>query len=94
GGDVVRAVRGRGLWLALVLGDGEPAGVETAAREAGFIVNAIAPDAVRLAPPLVLTNDEAMSFVDALPGILRNAPNTGAEITASVTGNSSEGQPR
>jgi acetylornithine aminotransferase len=89
GGDAVKAVRGRGLWLALVLDDGTPAGVETAAREAGFLVNAIAPDAVRLAPPLLLTDGEAMSFVDALPGILRNALHP-----ASVTGNSSEGQPR
>ena len=90
----MEAVRGRGLWLALVLADGEPAAVETAAREAGFIVNAIAPDAVRLAPPLVLTDDEAMSFADALPGILRNAQNTVTRDTASVTGNSSEGQPQ
>ena len=89
GGDALEAVRGRGLWLALVLNDGEPAAVESAAREAGFIVNAIAPDAVRLAPPLVLSDDEAMSFVDALPGILRKARDA-----ANVTGNSSEGQPR
>lgn len=99
GGDAVTSVRGRGLWLALVLAGDEPAAVETAARQAGFIVNGIAPDAVRLAPPLVLSEAEAMSFADALPGILRNAQNTGAQITgaqetASVAGNSSEGQPR
>ena len=94
GGDAVASVRGRGLWLALVLGDREPAAVETAARAAGFIVNAIAPDAVRLAPPLVLTEAEAMSFADALPAILRNAQNMEAQNAASVTGNSSEGQPR
>ena len=89
GGDAVASVRGRGLWLALVLGDGDPTTVETAARQAGFIVNGIAPDAVRLAPPLVLSEAEAMSFADALPGILRKA-----RETASVAGNSSEGQPR
>lgn len=94
GGDAVESVRGRGLWLALVLKESEPAQVETAAREAGFIVNAIAPDAVRLAPPLVLSETEAMSFVDALPAILRNSQNTGAQNTASVTGNSREGQPQ
>ena len=75
--------------LALVLNDGDPTAVETAARQAGFIVNGIAPDAVRLAPPLVLSEAEAMSFADALPGILRKA-----RETASVAGNSSEGQPR
>jgi acetylornithine aminotransferase len=41
-----------------------------AALEAGFILNAVAPDAIRLAPPLILTMDEADSFVAALPQIL------------------------
>jgi len=89
GGDGVQSVRGRGLWLALALAGVESAAVEAAARAAGFIVNAVAPDAVRLAPPLVLTSDEAMSFAAALPGILRNARDA-----ASVTGNPKEGQPR
>jgi acetylornithine/N-succinyldiaminopimelate aminotransferase len=63
-------VRGSGLWLALVLTS--PAGslVEEAAREAGFLVNAVQPDAIRLAPPLVLSADQAAAFTDALPGIL------------------------
>jgi acetylornithine aminotransferase len=73
GGDEVHAVRGRGLWLALGLDDGMAPLVETSARDHGFIVNAVAPDAVRLAPPLVLTDAEATSFVAALPGILREA---------------------
>ena len=41
-----------------------------AAREAGFIINAPAPDVLRLAPPLILTQEQADSFVAALPGIL------------------------
>jgi acetylornithine/N-succinyldiaminopimelate aminotransferase len=73
GGEDVRAVRGRGLWLAMALDEGLSPHVEAAAREAGFIVNAVAPDAIRLAPPLVLTDDEAGSFAAALPGILRIA---------------------
>jgi len=44
--------------------------IEIAARDAGFLVNATGPDAVRLAPPLVLTEAEAMTFADALPSIL------------------------
>ncbi|GAA2445220.1 acetylornithine transaminase [Actinomadura vinacea] len=63
-------VRGRGLWRALVLTADRAAAVETAARSAGFLVNALQPAAVRLAPPLILTRDQAQSFVDALPGIL------------------------
>jgi acetylornithine/N-succinyldiaminopimelate aminotransferase len=73
GGDVVTSVRGRGLWLAMVVAEGLAPAVELAARDAGFIVNAAAPDAVRLAPPLVLSADEAKSFADALPGILDSA---------------------
>ena len=65
-------VRGRGLWLALVVVDGDSApAIETAAREHGFLVNATGADAVRLAPPLVLTDAEADSRSPAaLPAIL------------------------
>jgi acetylornithine aminotransferase len=47
--------------------------VETAARSAGFLVNAVQPDAVRLAPPLILTEEEADTFTSALPSILDEA---------------------
>ena len=66
-------VRGRGLWLALVVDGGAGPAVQTAAREEGFLVNAIGPDAVRLVPPLVLSDDEADSFTAALPRILNAA---------------------
>ena len=62
--------RGLGLWRALELKDVPATNVETAARAAGFLVNAVAPDAIRLAPPLVLTGREASRFADAIPGIL------------------------
>jgi acetylornithine aminotransferase len=41
--------------------------------EAGFIVNAVAPDALRLAPPLILTAEQADTFVEALPAALDRA---------------------
>jgi acetylornithine aminotransferase len=44
--------------------------VESAARAAGYLVNAVASDAVRLAPPLILTEAEADAFVAALPAIV------------------------
>jgi acetylornithine/N-succinyldiaminopimelate aminotransferase len=66
----VTGTRGRGLLRAIEL-DGIPsAAVMTAAREAGFIVNAVTPTALRLAPPLVLSEGELRGFLDALPGIL------------------------
>ncbi|MGI8334695.1 acetylornithine transaminase [Actinomadura scrupuli] len=67
---LLAGVRGRGLWLAAVLTAPAAAAVQDAARAAGFLVNAVQPDAVRLAPPLVLTAGQARSLVGALPGIL------------------------
>ena len=67
---LVAGVRGRGLWLAIVL-TAEVAGkVEQAARQAGFLVNAVQPDAIRLAPPLILSAGQARQFTGALPAIL------------------------
>ncbi|MEV4255564.1 acetylornithine transaminase [Spirillospora sp. NPDC049652] len=73
---LLRGVRGRGLWQALALAPGPSAAVQDAARAAGFLVNALRPDAVRLAPPLTLTAAQARSFVDALPAILDKAAQT------------------
>jgi len=70
GHPLVRGVRGSGLWLAIVLTSPVSAAVEAAARRSGFLVNAVQPDAVRIAPPLVLSSQEAASFTAALPGIL------------------------
>ncbi len=53
------------------------AAVQQAARNEGFLVNAVAPDAIRLAPPLTLTIAEADEFADALPGILTAAAKSG-----------------
>jgi acetylornithine/N-succinyldiaminopimelate aminotransferase len=70
GHPLVSGVRGSGLWLAVALTRPASAAVEAAALRAGFLVNAVQPDAIRLAPPLVLTAAEARSFVAALPEIL------------------------
>jgi acetylornithine/N-succinyldiaminopimelate aminotransferase len=70
GHPLVAGVRGAGLWRAVVLTAPLAPGVEAAARRAGFLVNAVQPDAIRLAPPLILTAAEADEFTAALPGIL------------------------
>jgi acetylornithine/N-succinyldiaminopimelate aminotransferase len=67
---LLAGVRGRGLWLAVLLGAPLAARAEAAAREAGFLIQAIKSDVLRLAPPLILTVDEAQTFLDALPTIL------------------------
>ncbi|MEV1202978.1 acetylornithine transaminase [Microbispora rosea] len=70
---LLKGVRGRGLWLAAVLTAPKSAQVQAVAQEAGFLVNALQPDAVRLAPPLVITESDVQTFLDALPGILEAA---------------------
>ena len=70
---LLAGVRGRGLWRAILLTEPKSAEVEEAAREAGFLVNAIQPDALRLAPPLIITSAEVDSFTAALPDILGKA---------------------
>jgi acetylornithine aminotransferase len=70
GHPLVATVRGSGLMLGIVLTAPVAAEVETAAREHGFLVNAVAPDVVRLVPPLVLTDAQADSFLSALPKVL------------------------
>jgi acetylornithine/N-succinyldiaminopimelate aminotransferase len=70
GHPLVTGVRGSGLWLALVLSGTAGTAVAATAQRHGFLVNAVQPDAVRLAPPLILSTAEADSFIAALPGIL------------------------
>ena len=77
GHPLVAGVRGRGLWLAIVLTAEVAAKVEEAARQAGFLVNAVQPDAIRLAPPLILSAGQARQFADALPAILDAAQGIG-----------------
>ncbi len=67
--------RGRGLWRALTFRGNAAGAVETAARQAGFLVNAVAPDAIRIAPPLLLGADDAQRFLSALPGVCAEAAN-------------------
>jgi acetylornithine aminotransferase len=70
GHPLVRHVRGAGLLLGIVLTEPLAPQVQQAAQDAGFLVNAPAPDVVRLMPPLNLGDDEAESFLRALPGVL------------------------
>ncbi|MFI5954150.1 acetylornithine transaminase [Cryptosporangium sp. NPDC051539] len=69
----VREVRGTGALLGIVLTDDIAKSAEAALKEAGFLVNAVAPGVLRLAPPLILTDDQADAFLAALPAALENA---------------------
>ncbi|WP_218566363.1 acetylornithine transaminase [Vallicoccus soli] len=73
GHPLVAGVRGRGLMLGIALSGPVAAGAERALREAGFLVNAVAADTLRLVPPLVLSEAQADAFVAALPAALDRA---------------------
>jgi acetylornithine/N-succinyldiaminopimelate aminotransferase len=73
GHPLIAGVRGSGLWLAIELTGPAAVSAEAACRRAGYLVNAVQPDAIRLAPPLILTAAQADSFTAALAGILDDA---------------------
>ncbi|QDL69818.1 acetylornithine transaminase [Streptomyces malaysiensis subsp. malaysiensis] len=66
----VARVRGAGLLLGIVLTESLAPQVQKAAQDAGLLVNAVAPDVVRLAPPLVITDEEVETFLRELPAVL------------------------
>jgi predicted acetylornithine/succinylornithine family transaminase len=71
--DGVAAVRGLGLLLAAELEEGIDARVVAAdALQAGLVVNAVTPSALRLAPQLLVSDDEIDEAVGILAGVLRS----------------------
>ncbi|MEU9514214.1 acetylornithine transaminase [Micromonospora sp. NPDC048169] len=83
GHPLVREVRGAGLLLGIVLDQPVSGAAAAALREAGFLVNPVQPDVLRLAPPLILTTAQADAFLAALPAALSAAaPATSADAAA------------
>lgn len=74
GSPRVAGVRGEGLLLAIALSDDGAPALAQALEAAGFIVNPVRPDALRLAPPLTLTTEQADAFIAALGRELEVAP--------------------
>jgi acetylornithine/N-succinyldiaminopimelate aminotransferase len=70
---LIDEVRGSGLWRALVLRGDHAAAVERNAREHGLLVNAVKPDVIRLAPPLILTEADVDEAMPSLRAALRGA---------------------
>ena len=66
----ITEVRGSGALLGVQLDSDIASELVVAARGAGFIVNAANPSTLRLAPPYILTEAEAQSFIVALPGLI------------------------
>lgn len=66
----VTEVRGAGLLIGFDLDVPVAAALVAAALEAGIIINNPGPSTVRLAPPLILTEEQADDFLAALPTLL------------------------
>ncbi|WP_427132797.1 acetylornithine transaminase [Pseudarthrobacter sp. S9] len=69
----ITEVRGEGLLIGFDLDADVAPAVVTAGLEAGFIVNSPGPRTIRLAPPLILTAEQADRFLAALPALLQTA---------------------
>lgn len=80
----ITEVRGAGLLRGIGLAEPIAPQVAAAALEAGFIVNAPDPSTIRIAPPLVITDQELGSFADALPALLDAAAPAAAGAAAPV----------
>ncbi len=78
---LVQGVRGSGLWRALVLTGAHASAVETAARQHGLLVNAVKPDVIRLAPPLILTEGDVDTAVPLLTARGRRGRGSGPAMT-------------
>ncbi|UUU20764.1 acetylornithine transaminase [Streptomyces sp. DSM 40750] len=70
GDPMIDYVRGAGLLLGIVLTEPLAPLAQQAAQDAGFLVNAPAPDVVRLMPALNIGDAEVDALLQALPGVL------------------------
>jgi predicted acetylornithine/succinylornithine family transaminase len=82
----VTGVRGAGLLLAAQLSEPMAKEVAAEALAAGLLVNAVRPDAVRVAPPLLVSDAEVDAALGILAGILgaRHAAATAATPTTAT----------
>jgi acetylornithine aminotransferase len=67
---LVAGVRGSGLWWGVQLTGAEAGAVEAAARRRGLLVNAVRPDVLRLAPPLIVRPAEVEQALAVLGAAL------------------------
>ncbi|MGH3491976.1 MAG: acetylornithine transaminase [Sciscionella sp.] len=72
-------VRGLGLLLGMTLGAPRAKAFVAAAQRRGYLLNAVAPEVVRIAPPLILTEAQADEFLAVLPDITDDALPTAEE---------------
>ena len=72
--SLVSHVRGAGLLLGVVLNGPWAGELEVAARHRGLIVNAVAPDVIRMAPPLVISDADIAWVAERWPLAVGDLP--------------------
>ncbi len=77
--DGVREVRGLGLLLAAELDGIDSKAVAATLLERGLVVNAVTPTALRLAPPLTVSDDEIDEAVALIGAVLDEASTAGSD---------------
>ncbi|MEV6173496.1 acetylornithine transaminase [Streptomyces sp. NPDC051954] len=70
---LIREVRGAGLLLGIALNGNLAPHVQQAAQTKGLLVNAVTPDVIRLAPPLIVSDREVDTFLDCFGAALSAA---------------------
>jgi acetylornithine aminotransferase len=70
GHPLIEGVRGAGLLLGIVLTAPVAGALSAALAGTGYLTNPVQPGVVRLAPPLILTTEQADAFLAALPAAL------------------------
>ena len=66
----IAEVRANGLWFGIQLAAPIAGAIESALRNRGFIVNAVKPDVVRLAPPFIVQPSDIEQFLRAFAQVL------------------------
>jgi len=79
-GPLVTGVRGAGLLIGVQLAADVAAQVTDLAQRDGFIVNAVSPSVVRLAPPLVITREQVQPFLDWLRDLNADPASRGVRL--------------
>ncbi|GAB3299513.1 acetylornithine transaminase [Parasphingorhabdus pacifica] len=72
---MITGVRGAGLLIAIQLAKPAAANIATAAQDAGYLINPVQPDVLRLCPPLVLETAQAQRLLADLPELLSHEVN-------------------
>lgn len=68
----ISEVRSAGLWIGIQLASNNANAATAKAMAKGFLINAVKPNVLRLAPPLNISKNELQTFIDALPELLKS----------------------